>query len=261
VLSWDGVNNGAYAVYTAFHAPSGADIARDHRDVLWSKSSDGGVTWSVPVIVNDDPGLFDDTWPEVALDAAGRVHVAWYDHRDDPANGILTTMYYARSDDGGASFGPSARFSTGAAVNWSNVSTNIFPNMGDYSALVADGMNVYVNWADGRGGTPDSYFARLVDATTAVPPPGVTPPRALAARGLQSLRPGTVRVLLTLPRSGAASLDLIDLGGRRVGSLALANPGEGEHAVELGEHLAAGMYFVRVRQEGASAATKAVAIR
>jgi hypothetical protein len=33
--------------------------------------------------------------------------------------------------------------------------------MGDYSALVSDGLNVYANWADGRQGTPDSWIAKI----------------------------------------------------------------------------------------------------
>ncbi len=33
--------------------------------------------------------------------------------------------------------------------------------MGDYEGLTADGCNVYANFADGRGGTPDSWMAPI----------------------------------------------------------------------------------------------------
>lgn len=263
VLNWDGIasNIGAYSIYTGVHTPNALDVARDHRDVLCSRSSDGGTTWSAPVLVNDDPPRFDDTFPELACDAAGRVHVSWYDHRDDPANGILTSMYATRSDDGGKTFLPSAKFSTGAAVNWNNVATNLFPNMGDYQSLVTDGMNVYANWSDGRDGTPDSYFCRLVDASTAVGPAPNAVPRTLAVRGLRPLAGGQVRVLLSLPAAGAADAELVDLAGRRVDARSLAGAGAGDHVLALGEGLAPGMYFVRVTQAGAAASAKAVAVR
>ncbi len=262
VGNWDGVgtNIGNYVVYSGTHTSTANDIARDHRDVIVSSSSDEGATWSTPVVVNDDPARYDDAWPEVAVDAAGRVHVDWYDHRDDAANGILTSMYYTRSDDRGKTFKPSARFSTGSPINWNNVATNIFPNMGDYSALVADGMNVYANWADGRDGTPDSYFSKLVDATTAVEPPAAVA-RTFGVRGLQPLHAGRVRAMLSLPRAGAASVELLDVTGRRVAAADYPAAGDGDHVVELGQGLGPGMYFLRAHQAGGTVSGKAVALK
>lgn len=263
VLNWDGVagNVGSYVVYTGWHAPNAADHARDHRDVMHAWSDDGGANWSVPAVVSDAAPYFDEAWPEVAVDAAGRVHVAWYDHRDDPANGILTTHYYARSDDGGASFHASQRFSTGSPVNWSNVATNLFPNAGDYSALVADGMNVYANWADGRDGTPDSYFARLVDGAVAVEPPASAPAARLALVALRPVRGGAVRLLLEVAEPGDVRLELFDLAGRRAATMQWTGTAAGSHVVEVGAGLPAGLFFARASQAGRTAATRVTALR
>ena len=262
VLNWSGNASdiGAYTVYTGTHTPVAQDLARDHRDVILSSSGDGGATWTTPVVVSDAPARFDETWPEVAVDPVGRVHVIWYDHHEDAANGILTAMYYTRSDDGGVTFQPSARFSTGSAVNWSNVATNLFPNMGDYCALVASGMDVYANWSDGRDGTPDSYFARLVEVV-AVEPGLVPQPRQLAVRGLRPLQAGRARVLLSLPVAGAATVDLFDVVGRRVAEESLREPGAGDHVLDLGEDLGPGMYFVRLRQNEVQAMAKVASLR
>jgi len=74
-------------------------------DVLLSKSSDGGFTWSTLVRVNQDP-LADnkDQWfPWVAVNRQGRVGVVFYDRRRDAGNKIART-FLALSHDGGAHF-------------------------------------------------------------------------------------------------------------------------------------------------------------
>lgn len=174
-LNFDGVAThvGAYVVYTGLHLPVVADVARDCRDVMLTSSSDGGATWTPRTVVNDDAALFDNSFPEVAVDGIGKVHVDWYDHRNDPGSGILTDMYYSRSQDGGATFPASVRINDGPSLNWSNVSSNLQPNMGDYSALVADGMNVYGNFADGRQGSPDSWFVPISGGFTVQCPTAV----------------------------------------------------------------------------------------
>src|SRR4029077_19050232 len=49
---------GGYTIHTAVHRNTAAR-ARDHRDVFVNYS-DNGTTWSTPVLVNDDPGYFDN---------------------------------------------------------------------------------------------------------------------------------------------------------------------------------------------------------
>ena len=156
---------GTYTVYTGFDSPDpGDEVGRDTRDVIFQSSPDG-VTWDARRVINDDPARFDDTFPEVAVDQAGQVFVDWYDQRGDPL-GINTDIYYSRSSNGGLTWVNSIKVNDGPPVNWSNVSSNLAPNMGDYSNLVADGCNVYANFADGRQGTPDSWVATINDCAT-----------------------------------------------------------------------------------------------
>jgi hypothetical protein len=152
---------GNYVVYTGYHVPSLEDVARDTRDVIFQSSADG-ITWDARRVVNDDPPRFDNTFPEVAVDAAGQVYVDWMDHRGDPC-GIGTDVYYTRSSTGGTSWVGSVKVNDGPPTNWSLVNSLLTPNMGDYWNLVADGCNVYANFADGRQGTPDSWVALIND--------------------------------------------------------------------------------------------------
>lgn len=156
---------GNYIVYTGFDVPDpGDEVARDTRDAVLQSSPDG-VTWGARTVVNTDAPQFDNAFPEVAVDGGGQVYVDWYDHHADPL-GIGTDIYYATSPTGGTLFGPGFKVNDGPMVNWNNVSSNLAPNMGDYSALVADGLNVYANFADGRQGSPDSWVAAIFELAT-----------------------------------------------------------------------------------------------
>src|SRR5262249_26962036 len=153
--------------------------------------------WSEPVILSDAPPRFDETFPEVAVDATGRVYVLWYDHRQDGANGIFTTIRARISPDGGGAWIASERVDDAAPVNWNLVPSNMSPNMGASSQVVADGAAVHAVWADGRGGTPDAYYARLTNLGLDAPP------AARTALALASYGPGS---------SGVARLRLSDSG-------------------------------------------------
>jgi len=61
-------------------------------------------------------------------------------------------------------------------------------------------------------------------------------------------------VLYSLPGSGPATLELLDLAGRRVLFEHLEAPGAGSHTLSLDRHPKPrpGMYWVRLQQEGSS---------
>ena len=259
VLNWDLVpaNVGAYTISTGVHGPDPLDLARDQRDVMFSTSSNGGTTWTPPVVVNDDPARFDNSFPEVAVDGAGRVYVNWYDHRADAPNGILTDLYYTLSWNGGLSFSPSAQINDGGSVNWNLVNSNMFPNMGDYSALIADGVNVYANWADGRSLTPDSYFAKLNGAPTAVEPeiePGSSGLRALP-------NPSSGAVTFEARGHEGARMWIYDGGGRRIRTLERSASGafQWDGRDDENRRVAPGIYLHRL--EGRSAFGRLAIVR
>ena len=259
VLSWDGLasSNGAYRIDTAWHTPRPDDHARDHRDVMTSHSDDGGVTWSAPVDLSDAPPGYDETFPEVAVDANARVYAMWYDHREDAANGILTTMRARISVDGGEHWSASERVDDAAPVNWNLVTSNMYPNMGDYSQLVADGTDVHAVWADGRGGTPDAFYARITNLGLDAPPP--LPSRlALSAYGPGAS--GAARVRLADSGVGTIRLELFDVLGRRLD--ARVEPAQGApRDVELGRGLGPGVYLVRAIEGAAEASARAIVLR
>lgn len=138
--------------------PDPASVARDSRDVVLVSSSDGGSTWQGKVRVNDDPPLYDNALPAVAVDRAGAVHVAWYGRRDDFTCGFLADTYLSRMEPGGP-FATALRLST-ASSSWRR--TDQPSNIGDGLSLAVGTAFLYCLWTDFRGSTTDVYGARVM---------------------------------------------------------------------------------------------------
>jgi hypothetical protein len=85
----------------------------DDADVLIVRSTDNGMTWSAPAIVNlGADGAF-QVMPTAAIDKrTGCIAVTWYDNRrgkKNAAGNFLLDVYYAVSRDGGFFFSPPVR--------------------------------------------------------------------------------------------------------------------------------------------------------
>jgi len=74
---------------------------------------------------------------------------------------------------------------------------------------------------------------------------------------------GRLRVAFTLADASPARLDVLDVAGRVVVSQDVGGAGPGEHSMELGDRagLAQGIYFLRLRQGGSEARTRAAIVR
>lgn len=68
-------------------------------DIMYTRSADLGDSWLPPVAASQGAGVHSQL-PRIAVDDEA-VHVAWEDDRTDDYN-----VFYTRSTDGGASFGP-----------------------------------------------------------------------------------------------------------------------------------------------------------
>lgn len=82
-----------------------ASLERDH-DLVGSRSENPSIPldapFSVDVMVSDDPISESQVEPDAVVDDLGYVHVGWIDRRTG-----VWRVRYARSTDGGLSFGPS----------------------------------------------------------------------------------------------------------------------------------------------------------
>lgn len=83
--------------------------------IRFSRSADGGKTFSAPITVNDNLEIISHRFDSLAVNGKGQVYLAWLDKREqgiaeakgEKYNG--SALYYAMSDDGGVSFQPNAK--------------------------------------------------------------------------------------------------------------------------------------------------------
>ncbi|HMK32253.1 MAG TPA: hypothetical protein VK431_01375, partial [Nitrosopumilaceae archaeon] len=119
-------------------------ISNSNYDVLFSKSTDGGATFTTPVNVSKNAGA--SGWPQIAV--SGNIYVMW----EDTTAGNFDILI-SKSTDGGATFS--------SPVNISNTT-----NDSTFKQMVVSDNNINVVWQDGSKSKHEILFAK---STTFVP--------------------------------------------------------------------------------------------
>lgn len=85
-------------------------------DVFSRASKDSGRSWAPPVRVNDDASRNrrHQYFPALAIGQEGGINAIFYDRREDPSN-LRNHVYFASSADGGRTFSPNTKITTGAS--------------------------------------------------------------------------------------------------------------------------------------------------
>jgi len=191
----------------------------DDTDIWFSKSTDGGNTWSVAKRVNDDdPGkqqFF--TWMTVDQ-ANGSIYMVFYDRRN--YDDINTDVYLARSTDGGETF-TNMRISD----NPFYPSAGVF--FGDYTNITAYNNIVRPIWARADGNSM-SIWTAIVDMSVGVSKPDAIKPFSLAQNYPNPFVESTY-YSYELREPSVISLDIYDVFGRQITRLIdnqMTSPGE-----------------------------------
>jgi hypothetical protein len=141
-------------------------------DAFVARSTDGGMTWSAPVRVNDDPtGSANDQFNQwLAVDPTdGSISVSFYDTRNDPTH-VSTDVFVARSTDGGVTFGANIQV-TSAPTNEAASGADFGNQYGDYEGIAAFGGRIHPVWTDRRAsvagvpGLDEEIFTATITVT------------------------------------------------------------------------------------------------
>jgi hypothetical protein len=156
-------------LYVAWSNRTG-DPTAGHAVVLVTKSTDGGQTWSTPVVAGNVKGR-SAFFASVATDPRGNVDVV-FQALDDVATGtapgagvVFYDTYLTQSTNGGTSFSKPVKIST-VSSDPDGSSTNSLGAqfLGDYITAVADSSHVYAVWTDSRNASTctaiDAFRAR-----------------------------------------------------------------------------------------------------
>ena len=136
--------------------PAGAD----NQDMHFIRSTDGGVTWSAPLRINNDaPDRNAYQWFAMqGVAPNSRIDAVWYDTRGSlqPA---VSQLYYAYSWDGGQTWSQNtpvtAPFNTHIAYPLGA------QKLGDYTHLVSDAQGAHVAYTATYNGEQDVYYLNV----------------------------------------------------------------------------------------------------
>jgi len=134
----------------------------DPADVMFARSTDGGVSWSSPIKINDDSGTSAYQWfGTMSVAPNGRIDVVWLDTRDNTGSNI-SALYFSNSSDGGETWSQNEKLSDffDSHLGWPNQQ-----KMGDYFDMVSDINGAQLAWAATFNGEQDVYYSYISDST------------------------------------------------------------------------------------------------
>jgi hypothetical protein len=149
-------NGNAYIAWTDVR-PLPDNQYADEVDVFFMKGipdGNGGLTWSSPARLNNDPenNAIDHWGPALCVNSDGVLNIMYYSNQNDP-NNLLTDVYVAASYDGGQSFTYTQVNSESFALQYYLYSGNF---IGLSTGIASVGKMVYPCWTDTRGWDVDA---------------------------------------------------------------------------------------------------------
>lgn len=139
-----------------------ADFRNYNWDIFSARSDNQGRTFGPNVRIDDFPDFERlNERPTLGVSTLGRVHAAWTDLR---AREPDTNIFYARSDDQGASFSANRQLDDSKVGFDPNRDT---PSNQWHPSLAAVGQNrLFVAWQDSRRGNNDIFFTTSTNGGT-----------------------------------------------------------------------------------------------
>ncbi len=153
----DRSTNEMYVTWTQFD-DYGSGNPNDSSVILFSKSTDAGMTWANPTMISDAAGdcIDSDMTMEGAVPAvgpSGEVYVGWVG---------LDTLYFDKSTDGGTTWLANDLAITNVPGGWDYTIPGLYRCNGlpitvcDTASSSSYNGNIYINWTDQRNGTTDT---------------------------------------------------------------------------------------------------------
>jgi hypothetical protein len=231
-------------------APAGSD-----PDIILNRSTDGGMTWSNGIRVNQDPLSNGKTqyFPAIHVDKFGAVNILFYDDRNTTTDSA--GVFLARSENGGDNW-----------VEFEISDHNYKPApigglgqgyQGDNIDLTSTDAQIWPVWMDNSTGTYQIWTAPIEFSAVSVDDPFLVPKSfELKQNYPNPFNPSTI-VGFQISETGYVSLEVFDILGKKVISLVNETKSPGFYEIELNtdnllnnNKLHSGTYFYRLSVNG-----------
>jgi len=173
----NGTTNNVYALWADLSGDTGCTLASNEpgastgsacKTRIWfSRSTDGGATWSARVKINNQSGLNDQFNPFIAVDETnGNLGAIYYDTVSD-AGRKKVDVYYQLSTNGGVSWEAPVKVST-AMTDETVSGADLGNQFGDYNSLSGYGNAFFPSWTDRRNNGKEEIWTSKITTTTTV---------------------------------------------------------------------------------------------
>jgi hypothetical protein len=212
-------------------------------DVWLVKSVDGGLNWSAPIRVNDDPPGKHQFFAWMTIDQTnGNLYFVFYDRRNYTS--VQTDVYMALSKDGGNTF-----INFKVSESWFAITPNNY--IGHYIGVSAHNNIVRPVWTRIDNNYP-SLWTAVVDSVTAVE--NNSDQAALSKFELSQNYPNpfnpTTKINYSIPISGFVSLIVYDVLGNEIAELVSDEKQVGNYETEFdATGLSSGIYFYQLKAD------------
>lgn len=233
----------------------------DPGDVMFAKSTDGGLTWSDPIRINDDLSFVNTQWMgTMSVAPNGRIDAVWLDTRLAPSNHPdNSALYYSYSIDQGETWSPNERISDlfNPHVGYPNQN-----KMGDYFDMVSDNDGAHLAWANTLNGEEDVYYTHIEPYIVDGVQNKIANTASFNLRNYPNPFNDNTKILYYLPNNNIVSLNIYDSFGRKIKELVNGYEQKGSHTVSVSvANLNSGIYYARLQVANTIETTKLVVIK
>ncbi len=159
-VAWSDLS-GNVGCTTAANEPGTSAASTCKSRVWFSRSTNGGTTWSAPVRINNQVGLNDQFNQAMAVDeVTGRIVIIYYDTVGD-ATRRTTNVWMQSSIDNGATFSAAAQVTT-ATTNETIAGADLGNQYGDYNGLSGYNGCFFPSWTDRRSALREEIWTSKI---------------------------------------------------------------------------------------------------
>lgn len=222
-------------------------ITSDPCDVMFARSTDGGLTWSTPVRINDDLNNYSFQWfGTMSVAPDGRIDVVWLDDRESFSS-FHSALYYSFSVDQGQTWEPNIKLSEtfDPQIGWPGNPQQ--KKIGDYFDMYSDETGAHLAWAATFNGEQDVYYSLIVPSYVGVAEKEANGSGIAMLMNYPNPFSEQTTIYYELPDPGFVTLKVFNMNGVLLHTLINEYQEKGNHHVFYdASGLAKGVYYYRL---------------